>query len=670
MPNIGYVALSLAFILATYAAIVAVVGARRQIPELVVSARNASYGVAFLVTTAVFVLEYLLITGEYQTKYVFEVSNRAAPLFYRMTALWGGQAGSLLFWSWLMSLMAAAAIAMKWRDMRPMMPYVIMATQVTLAFFTSLVVFVANPFTQLAQLPPDGQGLNPLLRHFGMIIHPPMLYMGFVSFVIPFAFGLAALITGQTGDAWIRTTRRWTLTAWVFLSTGLILGGWWAYDVLGWGGYWGWDPVENASLIPWLVATPFLHSVMMQENRGMLKRWNMGLIILTFCLVIEGTFLTRSGMLSSVHTFAQSAIGPLFLGFITVMFLVSFYFFFIRWDELRSDNELDSLISRESFFLLNNLIFLGLAVIVWWGTHYPLITEAVLGEKIMVGPPFFEKTTAPLWAVLIFLMGVAPLLPWRRASLNKVSQTLLWPTVVGVITMVALIAIGITIWGAVLGFALCAFTMTTILQEYIQGVAVRHRRGENYVTALLTLISRNRRRYGGYMIHMGVILVAIGIIGSRFYQVETQQNIAIGESMSIHSDLLGTYTLTYQGLREGASPDDRQITEAQLSVTHNGQSLGELIPVREFFVVQQQPMTIPDKKIITMLSDLYVVLGGWEGTGETATFKVYINPLVNWLWIGGIVFILGTLVAAWPTSAQSVRESVKVTGDKQLVINN
>jgi cytochrome c-type biogenesis protein CcmF len=456
----------------------------------------------------------------------------------------------------------------------------------------------------------------------------------------------------------------------MFLSTGLVLGGWWAYDVLGWGGYWGWDPVENASLIPWLVATPFLHSVMMQENRGMLKRWNMGLIILTFCLVIEGTFLTRSGMLSSVHTFAQSAIGPLFLGFITVMFLISFYFFFTRWDELRSDNELDSLISRESFFLLNNLIFLGLAVIVWWGTHYPLITEAILGEKIMVGPPFFEKTTAPLWAVLIFLMGVAPLLPWRRASLNKVSQTLLWPTIVGILTMIALIAIGITIWGAVLGFALCAFTLATILQEYIQGVAVRHRRGENYVTALLTLISRNRRRYGGYMIHMGVILVAIGVIGSRFYQVETQQNIAIGETMSIHSDLFGTYTLTYHGLREGASPDDRQITEAQLSVMHNGQSLGELIPVREFFVVQQQPMTIPDKKIITMLSDLYVVLGGWEGTGETATFKVYINPLVNWLWIGGIVFILGTLVAAWPTSAQAVRESSKVTGGKQLVINN
>jgi len=670
MPNIGYVALCLAFILAIYAVIVAVVGARRHIPELVVSARNASYGVAFLVTTAVFIMEYLLIVGEYQTKYVFEVSNRAAPLFYRITALWGGQAGSLLFWAWLMSLMAAAAIALKWRDMRPMMPYVIMATQVTLAFFLSLVVFVANPFTQLPNLPPDGQGLNPLLRHFGMTIHPPMLYMGFVSFVIPFAFGLAALITGQTGDAWIRTTRRWTLTAWVFLSTGLILGGWWAYDVLGWGGYWGWDPVENASLIPWLVATPFLHSVMMQENRGMLKRWNMGLIILTFCLVIEGTFLTRSGMLSSVHTFAQSAIGPLFLGFITVMFLVSFYFFFIRWDELRSDNELDSLISRESFFLLNNLIFLGLAVIVWWGTHYPLITEAILGEKIMVGPPFFEKTTAPLWAVLIFLMGVAPLLPWRRASLNKVSQTLLWPTIVGILTMIALIAVGITIWGAVLGFALCTFTLATILQEYIQGVLVRHRRGENYLTALLTLITRNRRRYGGYMIHLGVILVAIGVIGSRFYQVETQQNIAIGESMSIHSDLFGTYTLTYHGLREGASPDDRQITEAQLSVTHNGQSLGELIPVREFFVVQQQPMTIPDKKIITMLSDLYVVLGGWEGTGETATFKVYINPLVNWLWIGGMVFILGTLVAAWPTRAQAVREAAKVISGKELVINN
>jgi cytochrome c-type biogenesis protein CcmF len=279
-----------------------------------------------------------------------------------------------------MSIFAALVLLRKWGSMRIMMPYVIAVTQITVAFFVGLVVFVANPFEQLAFVPADGSGLNPLLRHFGMVIHPPILYTGFVSFVIPFAFAIAALITRQTGDLWIRTTRRWTLTAWVFLSTGLMLGGWWAYDVLGWGGYWGWDPVENASLIPWLVATPFLHSVMMQENRGMLKRWNMALIILTFCLVIEGTFLTRSGVISSVHTFAQSAIGPLFLGFIGVMFLTSFYLFASRWNDLGSDNELDSLVSRESFFLLNNLIFIGLAVAVWWGTHFPLFSEALMGE--------------------------------------------------------------------------------------------------------------------------------------------------------------------------------------------------------------------------------------------------------------------------------------------------
>lgn len=657
MPTIGYVALSLAGMLAAYATIVSLIGAWRQIPELVTSSRNAAFGVAALVTLAVIVLEYLLITEHYQTKYVYEVSNQAAPLFYRVTALWGGQAGSLLFWSWLMSLVVAAAIASKWHSMRLLMPYVIAVTQFTLAFFIGLVIFVANPFEQLAVFPADGQGLNPLLRHFGMIIHPPMLYMGFVTFVIPFAFAIAALVTRQTGDVWTRTTRRWTLTGWMFLSIGLLLGGWWAYDVLGWGGYWGWDPVENASLIPWLIATPFLHSVMMQENRGMLKRWNMALIILTFCLVIEGTFLTRSGMLSSVHSFAQSSIGPLFLIFISVVFLSSFYLFVTRWDDLRSENQLDSLISRESFFLLNNLIFVGLALIVWWGTHYPLITEAILDEKIVVGPPFFEKTTAPLWAVILLLMGVAPLLPWRRTTLKKAGEVLLWPTVAGLITMVIVYFLGITIWGAVLGFGLCGFTLATIGLEYWRGVRVRHRRGENYWLALTTLVARNRRRYGGYLIHMGVILIAIGVVGSRFYQVETQQNIAIGETMSITSELFGTYELTYHGLREGESPDDRLITEAVLSVTHEGQDAGELIPIREYFVLQEQPMTIPDKQIITGLGDLYVILAGWEGTGETATFKAYINPLVNWLWIGGLVFVFGTLVAGWPTPVTQRQQS-------------
>ena len=441
MPHVGYVALGP--LPATVAGdVVAVVGAKRRIPELVLSARNAAFGATFLLTIAVIIIEYLLITGHYQTQYVSEVSNRAAPLFYRMTALWGGQDGSLLFWSWLMSIFAALVLVRKWGSMRIMMPYVITVTQVTLAFFVGLVVFVANPFEQLDFFPADGSGLNPLLRHFGMVIHPPVLYIGFVAFVIPYAFAIAALITRQTGDLWIRTTRRWSLTAWLFLSLGLLLGGWWAYDVLGWGGYWGWDPVENASLIPWLVATPFLHSVMMQENRGMLKRWNMALIILTFSLIIEGTFLTRSGVISSVHTFAQSAIGPLFLGFIGVMFIASFYLFVSRWNDLESDNELDSLFSRESVFLLNNLIFIGLAVAVWWGTHFPLFSEAIVGEKIVVGPPFFEKVTAPLWAAVIVLMGVAPLVPWRRATMKKLGDSLLWPAAFGLAVIALLYFVG------------------------------------------------------------------------------------------------------------------------------------------------------------------------------------------------------------------------------------
>lgn len=654
MPNVGFVAVILALTLSLYAVVVAVVGARQQRAELVTSARNAAFGAMLLLTIAIAILEYLLITGHYQTKFVHDVTNNAAPIFYRITALWGGQNGSLLFWSWLMSIFTSLVLIRKWGSMRQMMPYVIAVAQFTLAFFIGLVVFLANPFEQLNVFPADGTGLNPLLRHFGMIIHPPVLYIGFVAFVVPFAFAIAALITRQTGDLWIRTTRRWTLTAWLFLSLGLVLGGWWAYDVLGWGGYWGWDPVENASLIPWLVATPFLHSVMMQEGRGMLKRWNMFLILLTFALMLNGTFLTRAGLISSVHTFAQSAIGPVFLTFIAIVFIGSFTLFAMRWDDLRSDHEMDSLLSRESFFLLNNLIFIGLAIAVWWGTHFPLFSEVLTGESIVVGPPFYEKTTGPLWAIVILLMGVAPLVPWRRTKLSKLGDTLLWPTILAVVAVALLYFLaGIKLWGALLGFGLCAFTLIATLIEYGRGVAARRRsRGESYPVALWTLVGRNRRRYGGYMIHIGVILVAIGIVGSRFYQVETQQNLAEGESMTISSELIGTYELTYRGLRGGESPDDRIITEAVLDVTYNGQPAGELIPVREFFVIQQQPMTIPDKRS-TLADDLYVILAGWEGQGETATFTAYINPLVNWIWIGGFVFIIGTLIAGWPTPQES-----------------
>src|SRR5512134_1337940 len=453
IANFGYGILVITFLVTLYSVFAAIYGDRKQIPAMVESARRAMLLTWPLLTLTAGVLIYLLVNNHYEVQFVYEVTSRSMPTYLKVTAWWGGQAGSLLFWSWLMSAFASLVTLRKWDRDREFLPWVIVVACITMAFFIGMNVFFENPFAQFYETfngveaytfqpansilvtPADGRGLNPLLRHPGMVIHPPMLYLGFVSFVIPYAFALAALITGRTDDRWIRLTRRWTLWAWLFLSFGLVLGGWWAYDVLGWGGYWGWDPVENASLSPWLVATPFLHSVMMQENRGMLKRWNMALIILTFCLVIEGTFLTRSGVISSVHTFAQSAIGPLFLVFIGLMFITSFYLFVSRWNELSSDNELDSLLSRESVFLLNNLIFVGLAVVVWWGTHFPLFSEALMGEKIVVGPPFFEQTTGPLWAIVVLLMGVAPLIPWRRASLKRMGDTLLWPTALGLTTM-------------------------------------------------------------------------------------------------------------------------------------------------------------------------------------------------------------------------------------------
>ena len=478
-----------------------------------------------------------------------------------------------------------------------------------------------------------------------------------MALVVPFAFAVAALITRQRGDLWMRTTRRWTLIAWLFLSAGLLLGGRWAYDVLGWGGYWGWDPVENAALIPWLTATPFLHSVMMQENRGMLKRWNAALIMITFCLMIEGSFLTRSGVISSVHTFAQSPIGPLFTIFLAIVFFGCLILFVQRWDILKSDNELDSLLSRESAFLLNNLLFIGAAFIVWWGTHFPLISEAATGNKIFVGPPFFEKAAGPLFAGILLLMGIAPLMPWRYVSSRRLLKQLTWPIIVGLVTMVALVAFTwIRMPGAVLAFGFCAFSLTATLMEYGRGIQARHKaHGENYFQALARLTARNRRRYGGYLIHIGVIFCAIGIIGMEFYQIKTQQNVARGESFSISSPFVGTYELTYRNLSPGEKPNANiEILEATLDVTHNGQFVGTIVPYREFFIQQQQPMTIPDIHG-GFGNELYVILAGWEGTGETASFTAYINPLINWLWFGGVVFVIGTLVAAWPTADRTPR---------------
>jgi cytochrome c-type biogenesis protein CcmF len=542
---------------------------------------------------------------------------------------------------------------------------------VTLAFLLILSVFVENPFVRLWQLPTgnieeamfqpagsilftprDGQGLNPLLRHPGMIIHPPMLYLGFVSFVIPYAFAMAALITGRTDDRWIRLTRRWTLWAWLFLSLGLVLGGRWAYDVLGWGGYWGWDPVEIAAFMPWLTGTAFLHSVMIQEKRGMLKQWNMVLIILTYDLVIFGTFLTRSGVLSSVHAFAQSAIGPLFFGFIGITFVASLGLLLHRWNDLKSETEMKSMFSREALFLLNNLLFMGILVVCFWGVIFPLISELFTGQKVTVGPPFYERANAPLMAGLLLLMAIAPLSSWGFASVRTLRRLIWRPAVVAVLVVLISLVVGIRNPFALLGIFLVSLVFSVTVYEYARGIWARSKRdGKGLLSAFIVLTGRNRRRYGGYIIHIGVVMMAIGIIGIELFQSETQGTVPQGGQIE-----LGNYVMTYESLAVFDAPDGRNVARAVISVEKNGRPVGELYPRRDFYYDSQQPMTIPGVRS-TVEDDYYILLVDWLPiSSEGATFKVYHNPLVKWMWLGAWVFVLGTLVAAWPDKEPDTRK--------------
>jgi cytochrome c-type biogenesis protein CcmF len=491
-----------------------------------------------------------------------------------------------------------------------------------------------------------------------MIIHPPMLYLGFVSFVIPFAFAFAALVTGRSDDRWIRITRRWTLVAWLFLSLGLLLGGRWAYDVLGWGGYWGWDPVEIAAFMPWLTGTAFLHSVMIQEKRGMLKHWNMFLIILTYDLVIFGTFLTRSGVLSSVHAFAQSAIGPLFFSFIVLTFMVSLALLLKRWSSLKSEARMTSMFSREALFLLNNLLFMGILIVCFWGVIFPLLTEALgfigeripllssvfTGQKVTVGPEYYERATAPLFGGLLLLMGVAPLAAWRHST-SKTLGRAIWKPSLAVPAVVGFVVVsGVRSLTAIIGFGLVTLVAAVTLYEYWRGAEARHRRaGESLPLALWNLIGRNRRRYGGYAIHLGVVLMAIGVIGIEVFQTQTQGTVSIGEQIT-----LGSYVITYDKLNVFDTDDGRNVAQAAVSVYRDGKYVGQLNPRRDYYYESQQPMTIPGVRS-SWEDDFYVLLVDWQPVStQNATFRIYHNPLVNWLWLGGLVFIIGTAIAAWP----------------------
>ncbi len=662
--NLGFSALVITFLVSIYGIGAAYYGVRRNAPEWVESARHAMLLTWPLITLSAFSIIYLLVTDHYEVEYVALVTSRSMPLYLKVTALWGGQAGSLVFWAWLMSAFASAVTLRKWDRDRELLPWVIVVSLVTLAFFIGLIILFENPFVRLWQsstqtqpftamfqpagaepfLPRDGNGLNPLLRHPGMIIHPPMLYLGFVSFVIPYAFAMAALITGRTDDRWIRITRRWTLVAWLFLSLGLILGGRWAYDVLGWGGYWGWDPVEIAAFMPWLTGTAFLHSVMIQEKRGLLKHWNMVLVILTYDLVIFGTFLTRSGVLSSVHSFAQSAIGPAFFGFIALTFIASVGLLTRRWNELKAEGQMTSLLSREALFLLNNLLFMGILVVCFWGVVSPLVTELLTSQKITLGPSYYEPATGPLFGGLLLLMGIAPLSAWGHSTVRTLGRAAWKPLVASLLLVIFLWIGGVRKPFALLAFWLVTFAAFITLYEFWRGALARNRtKGESLPVALWRLAGRNRRRYGGYIIHLGVVLMAIGVIGIEMFQTETQATIRRGEELS-----LGNYAIRYDDLKTWDTNDGRNVARAEVSVFKDGQKIGNLYPRRDYFYEAQQPMTIPGVRS-SLEDDFYVLLVDWEPiSSQSATFKVFHNPLVNWLWFGGIVFILGTLVAAWP----------------------
>jgi cytochrome c-type biogenesis protein CcmF len=665
LAELGIITTALALVLAWYAVFAGLYGAQTRRDRWVRSARNAALLTWPLLTAASVAMIISQVNGDFQIEYVWATTEASSELFYKLTGLWGGQAGSLLFWSWLLSTFSCGALILNWRSERRLMPYVIVFTMATLGFFLILNVVIENPFARLWQdmsgqvsvavfkpadsfpaIPRDGRGLNPLLRHPGMVIHPPTLYLGYVGMVIPWAFAMAALASGELSTNWIRATRRWTLVAWLFLSLGLILGGRWAYDVLGWGGYWGWDPVENAALLPWLTSTAFLHSVMIQEKRGMLKVWNMALVIITFLLVVLGTFSTRSGIVSSVHSFAQSPVGPPMFAFTASVTLVSVGLWIYRWQrgELASEHHIQSWLSRESLFIVNNMVFMAITVAVFWGSYAPIFTELFMGEKITLGPPYFNSVTAPLFGALYVLMGVAPLSAWGRISANRLGRAMLLPVILTAATVVALFAGGMRNWAAILAFGLVVFSGYVTVYEIYRGVKARARR-ESLPIAAFKLFGRNRRRYGGYIIHLGVVVIGIGVIGSTLFQQETQRTLAEGESLT-----LGKYTMVYDQLSRAAATDGRIMTIAEVEVYDGSKLVATLRPRQDFFPNAEgmNTMTIAGAHS-TIENDFYVLLVAWEEISQAgATFKVYLNPLVNLVWWGGVVLMLGIVIAAWP----------------------
>jgi cytochrome c-type biogenesis protein CcmF len=645
MAEVGSYSLRIALLIAIAGIATAIYGGRQKRPDWVRVSERVVLVVFAFVSLSMAALFVAFANYDYGIAYVASHSARSMDLGYRMAALWGGQSGSLLLWLWILCAYASAAIWANRRKNRGLMPWVVAVLLANCAFFLVLLIAVTDPFEKLppGHVMSDGNGLNPLLQHPAMLIHPLMLYTGLVGFAVPYAFAFAALVSGELGTTWFKTTRRSTLFAWTFLSLGIILGGRWAYEVLGWGGYWAWDPVENASFMPWLTGTAFLHSVMIQEKRNMLKTWNLILIGMTYSFCLFGTFLTRSGVVQSVHAFAQTPIfTSVFLGYVFVTLGAFGVALYLRRQGLRSPNQLESMLSREASFLLNNWVFIAILAVVFWGTLFPVFSEAVTGERIAVGPKFFNTMAGPLALLLLFLTGVGPLIAWRRATAANLRRQFVFPVLGALVTLCTLIVLvgpGAGFY-ALVAWTLAGFVLVSISQEFVRAIGGRIRGGEqNVVQAFGTLLRKNQQRYGGYIVHLGAVFILMGTAGSVLNE-ERLENVTPGSEIEFAG-----YKLRYNTANDIPAQHYGGAI-ARLGLYRDGEGLAVMTPEKRMYWLEQQPASIPSV-YSTLREDLYVILTAIEADGS-ATIKLYRNPLVNWIWIGSAIFILGGVAVMWP----------------------
>ncbi len=658
MILVGELSLWVAVLMAAWTTTVSWAGGYQRRPDLVFSGERAMYATFAFTLLASIGLWYALFTHDFSLRFVASYTSSNLPSVYTFTAFWAGQAGSMLFWTLILSLYGALAVYFNRSRLREMMPWVTGTMGVVTLFFLLATAFGANPFERLDWTPADGRGMNPQLQNPGMAIHPPMLYFGYVATAVPFAFAIGALVTRQLDGQWLAAVRRWALLSWFFLTIGIVLGMWWAYVELGWSGYWAWDPVENSSLLPWLTGTAFLHSIMIQEKRGMLRKWNVTLVVLTFLLSILGTFITRSGVIESVHAFARSSVGPWFLSFLAVATVLTAVLVSTRLKDMEAKAELESMVSREAAFLYNNLVLVGIAFTTLWGTLFPILSEWVQGEKITVGIPFFNSVNTPLGLLLLALTGIGPLIAWRRASTANLRRQFLTPVIAGLAVTAVLLLLGMRHFYALVFYGLAAFVATTITLEFTKGIGARRRMyQEGLASAAVRLVVRNRRRYGGYVVHFGVVVMFAAFAGMYFKKDYAEVELKAGETFTAEDPWGDSWTFTSQGMSRYKTLN-REVTAITLAIAQNGEPRGYLLAEkRQHFDASGATTFEPSTEVAIRemaRQDVYVFFSGLLDA-ETAILHINFNPLVIWVWIGGFIMAFGGVIVMWPQAERRER---------------